>query len=122
MKIFVKILMITGVLFSSSMQALALDLTNLEANDRSLIVTENGNEKSLVISKGETIKGLCQKACIIKFADGEEFSMAGDEIATIEDGFIFVEDDNILDNNDESEILKAPDTDEKATNDENKPE
>ncbi len=82
--------------FSIATPALSLELTNLESSERSVVIVENGNEKTYVIANGETIKDICNSDCIVRFDDGQEFSMVGNEKATIEDGFIYVEDDGAL--------------------------
>lgn len=95
MKNVLRSIIAVGVL-SIATPALSLELTNLESSERSVVIVENGNEKTYVIANGETIKDICNSDCVVRFDDGQEFSMVGNEKATIEDGFIYVEDDGAL--------------------------
>lgn len=70
----------------------ALELTNSEATDQQVVIVEDGKETAVVIAAGDTLKGVCENACVIKLADGQEYSMEGNEVALLEDGYIYVDD------------------------------
>jgi hypothetical protein len=69
----------------------AVELTNSDQNDQTIIVMEDGKEKSYTIAAGETLKDICLNACVVKLADGQEFTFEGHEYAYLEDGYVYVD-------------------------------
>ncbi|MDX1402271.1 MAG: hypothetical protein R3245_10140 [Kiloniellales bacterium] len=74
---------------------MALTLTNWEAVDQRLQISEGGDETvtyDIVISAHETLVELCQDGCTISLENGEQQSFEGSEEVSIEDGrFVILE-------------------------------
>ncbi len=91
MKFVLKSVVAVGLIAIAS-PVYALELTNSEATDQNVVIVEDGKETPVVIAAGETLKDICVNACVIKLADGQEYSMEGNEVALLEDGYIYVDD------------------------------
>ena len=69
--------------------AQAITLTNRDAADQTLQITEGGDEAvthDVVIAADEVLEGLCEEGCTIALENGEQQSFEGYEDVTIEDG------------------------------------
>lgn len=70
-------------------QSQALTLTNRDAVDQRLQISEGGDEAvtyDVVISAYETLVELCQEGCTIALENGEQESFEGYEEVSIEEG------------------------------------
>lgn len=83
----------------------ALQLTNRDATDHTLIVADlnDGETRELTATPSQVIDGICMKGCTITMSDGQEYEFDGNEIVSIEDGLIFM--DGPYDTLDQSGIL-----------------
>ena len=81
-----------------SVSASSITLTNRDSSDQTLIIIEGDRQSERTIRAGEKLE-LCDKACVIRLSDGEDYEFDGNEIVSLEEGLLF------LDNPDE---VKAP--------------
>jgi hypothetical protein len=70
--------------------ASAISLTNRDAADRKLIVIEGDTQSERVIKVGEKLN-LCEKSCVIRLPDGEDYEFDGPEIVSLEEGLLFLD-------------------------------
>ncbi len=70
--------------------ASAISLTNRDTADRKLIVIEGDAQRERVIKAGEKLD-LCEKACVIRLPDGEDYEFDGPEIVSLEEGLLFLD-------------------------------
>jgi hypothetical protein len=70
--------------------ASAISLTNRDTTSRKLIVIEGDAQSERVIKAGEKIE-LCEKSCVIRLPDGEDYEFDGTETVTLEDGLLFLD-------------------------------
>lgn len=96
----------------------AVELTNSEQAPMTITIVENGKETAHTIGADETLKDVCLNACVIKLADGQEYAMDGDEVAFLEDGYIYVDDPDQQYAADDSSPSEEMSTEEEAPSDE----
>lgn len=65
--------------------AYAASATNLDAEPRTIVVTEGGTRVEVVIAPGET-EQICQNGCFVTMPDGDRAALSGSEAIEIEDG------------------------------------
>jgi hypothetical protein len=70
--------------------ASAITLTNRDTSDQKLIVIEGDKQNELVIKAGEKLE-LCQKSCVIRLPDGEDYEFDGTEVVSLEEGLLFLD-------------------------------
>ena len=70
--------------------ASAISLTNHDKSDQKLVVIEGDTQNERVIKAGEKLD-LCEKACVIRLPDGEDYEFDGTEIVSLEDGLLFLD-------------------------------
>ena len=81
-----------AVVLATSVAAQALTLTNRDATEYTVRISEPENEDMLVIQPEESITDLCYSSCILKLEDGKGMSFNGDETVVIENGvFLLIE-------------------------------
>ena len=68
----------------------AITLTNRDTADQKLIVIEGDKQKETVIKAGEKLE-LCEKSCVIRLPDGEDYEFDGGEIVSLEEGLLFLD-------------------------------
>jgi hypothetical protein len=68
----------------------AITLTNRDAADQRLIIIEGDKQSETVIKAGEKLE-LCQKSCVIRLPDGEDYEFDGGEIVSLEEGLLFLD-------------------------------
>jgi hypothetical protein len=68
----------------------AITLTNRDTADQKLVVIEGDKQSERIIKAGEMIH-LCEKSCIIRLPDGEDYDFDGAEIVSLEDGLLFLD-------------------------------
>jgi hypothetical protein len=73
-----------------SAAAFAITLTNRDAADQKLIIIEGDKQSETVIKPGEKLE-LCQKSCVIRLPDGEDYEFDGGEIVSLEEGLLFLD-------------------------------
>jgi hypothetical protein len=69
----------------------ALQITNRDAAEHKLVVTESGTTKDVVLKPSQVLEGICLKGCTVKTADGEEYDFDGTEVVSIEEGLMFLD-------------------------------
>ncbi|NJM33577.1 MAG: hypothetical protein HC850_01470 [Rhodomicrobium sp.] len=72
-------------------QASALQLTNRDTEDRKITITEKEGSKDLIVKPSQVIDDVCKAGCTIKTADGEEYEFDGNEVVSIEEGLMFLD-------------------------------
>jgi hypothetical protein len=70
----------------------ALKLTNRDPGEQKMVVSENNATREQVLKPAETVDGFCNTGCTIKMQDGEEYEFDGNEIVSIEEGLMFLDD------------------------------
>ncbi len=70
--------------------ASAINLTNRDSADQKLIVIEGDTQNERVIKAGEKLD-LCEKSCVIRLPDGEDYEFDGTETVSLEDGLLFLD-------------------------------
>jgi hypothetical protein len=69
----------------------AITLTNRDSTDQKLTVIEGDKQSERVVKAGEKIE-LCPKSCVIRLTDGEDYEFDGQEIVSLEEGLLFLDD------------------------------
>jgi hypothetical protein len=89
MRLFYRLLIILP--FALGPQAAsAISLTNRDTADRKLIIIEGDTQNERLIKAGEKVV-LCEKACVIRMPDGEDYEFDGPEIVSLEEGLLFLD-------------------------------
>jgi hypothetical protein len=70
--------------------ASAISLTNRDTADRKLTIVEGDTQNERTIRAGEKLE-LCEKACVIRMPDGEDYEFDGPEIVSLEEGLLFLD-------------------------------
>lgn len=68
----------------------AITLTNRDTTDQKLIIIEGDKQNERVIKVGEKLE-LCEKSCVIRLPDGEDYEFDGGEIVSLEEGLLFLD-------------------------------
>jgi hypothetical protein len=71
--------------------AYALKLTNRDATEQKMTISENTASREQVLKPSETLDGICSAGCTIQMQDGEEYEFDGNEIVSIEEGLMFLD-------------------------------
>jgi len=69
----------------------ALKLTNRDATEQKMTISENNGARDQILKPAETVDGVCSAGCTIKMQDGEEYEFDGNEIVSIEEGLMFLD-------------------------------
>jgi hypothetical protein len=69
----------------------ALKLTNRDATELMLTINENTSSRQQAVKPSETLEGICNGGCTIQIKDGEEYEFDGNEIVSIEEGLMFLD-------------------------------
>lgn len=72
-------------------EADALQLTNRDAADHKIAVTEKAGSREIVVKPAEVVEDLCAAGCTMKMTDGEEYEFDGNEVVSIEEGLMFLD-------------------------------
>jgi hypothetical protein len=70
--------------------AFGITLTNRDTGDQTLIITEGDKQNERTIKAGEKLQ-LCEKSCVIRLPDGEDYEFDGPEIVSLEEGLLFLD-------------------------------
>ncbi len=81
--------------------AQALQITNRDTEDHKMTMTEKDKSRDIVVKPSEVLDNVCNAGCTIKMSDGEEYEFDGNELVSIEEGLMFL---------DEPSDAGAPDT------------
>lgn len=80
-----KKLVLTAAALAISLPAYAATVTNKDDVQRTLIVTEDGDQTELVLSAGETID-FCAGGCFVTMPNGDREALSGSEAIEISGG------------------------------------
>jgi hypothetical protein len=69
----------------------AITLTNRDTTDQKLVVIEGDKQSERTVKAGEKIE-LCPKSCVIRMPDGEDYEFDGQELVSLEEGLLFLDD------------------------------
>jgi hypothetical protein len=69
----------------------ALKLTNRDATEQKMTISEDSATREQVLKPSETLDGICTAGCTIQMQDGEEYEFDGNEIVSIEEGLMFLD-------------------------------
>jgi hypothetical protein len=83
-------LSVFALLAAGPASAFAITLTNRDATDQKLIVIEGDKESEIIIKSGDKLD-LCEKSCVIRLPDGEDYEFDGGEIVSLEEGLLFLD-------------------------------
>jgi hypothetical protein len=72
-------------------QAEALQLTNRDTAEHKIALTEPAGSQEVLIKPSQVIDGICKTGCTMKMADGEEYEFDGNEVVSIEEGLMFLD-------------------------------
>ena len=86
-----RLLLVASLSLAAMSPAEALKLTNRDATEQKLTIQENNGAREQVLKPAETIEGFCNSGCTIKLQDGEEYEFDGNEVVSIEEGLIFLD-------------------------------
>jgi hypothetical protein len=70
--------------------AFAITLTNRDNSDQTLILTEGDKRNERTIKAGEQLQ-LCEKGCVIRLPDGEDYEFDGPETVSLQEGLLFLD-------------------------------
>lgn len=80
-----KKLVLTAAALALSLPAYAATVTNKDDVQRTLIVTESGNQTELVLSAGESVD-FCGGGCFVTMPNGDREALSGSESIEITGG------------------------------------
>lgn len=86
----VKTLWFSALLMTTT-HATALQLVNLDSDSHKLVITEKDVTHEREVKPSEVLDNICMKGCTIKMADGEEYEFEGNEVVSIEEGLMFLD-------------------------------
>ncbi len=89
MRLACRILIVAPLAFWSA-SASGITLTNRDTSDQTLIVIEGDRQSERTIKAGEKLE-LCEKSCVIRLPDGEDYEFDGKEIVSLEEGLLFLD-------------------------------
>lgn len=72
-------------------QANALQLTNRDTAEHKISLTEPAGTQDVQIKPSQVIDGICKAGCTMKMTDGEEYEFDGNEVVSIEEGLMFLD-------------------------------
>ena len=109
------------LVFSGS--AFAASLTNYDESTQVVIISEAGNETSVTLEGNQSVEDICAKGCTLKFGNGEEYNLAGNEIVAIEGNQVYIDQMDAVSNDPEGEEpTETEETGEPAPEEEAAPE
>jgi hypothetical protein len=68
----------------------AITVTNRDGADQTMIVIEGDKQIERTIKAGEKLQ-LCEKSCVIRLPDGEDYEFDGTEIVSFQEGLLFLD-------------------------------
>jgi hypothetical protein len=83
-----KLIAAAVLLIAATDAAQAVKLTNRDAVDHKITVTEGDKKTPMTIKAGEEVS-LCDGGCSIEIESGEQFELSGTEIVSYEDNFLY---------------------------------
>jgi hypothetical protein len=89
MRLLVSAALITVLASYSS--AYALSVTNRDGTDQKITITEDKKQREETIGPSKTLANFCLAGCVIQLQNGEEYEFDGNEIVSIEEGLMFLD-------------------------------
>lgn len=89
MRLACRVLIVAPLAFCS-FSAFGISLTNRDTADQTLIIIEGDRQSERTIKAGEKLE-LCEKSCVIRLPDGEDYEFDGKEIVSLEEGLLFLD-------------------------------
>jgi len=89
MRLACRMLILAPLAFWSA-SAFGISLTNRDTSDQALIIIEGDKQSERTIKAGEKLE-LCEKSCVIRLPDGEDYEFDGTEIVSLEEGLLFLD-------------------------------
>jgi hypothetical protein len=86
-----RIVLLTILSLVMASPAAALKLTNRDTAEQKMTISENNAAREQVLKPAETVEGFCNSGCTIRMQDGEEYEFDGNEVVSIEEGLIFLD-------------------------------
>ena len=73
----------------------AVSVTNRDDRDHKITIIEGEAKVEHVLKAAEVKEGLCPKGCVLRLNDNddEEYELEAKDVVTIEDGYLYYEDD-----------------------------
>jgi hypothetical protein len=68
----------------------ALTLTNRDSADQAIVVIEGDKQNERTIKAGDKLQ-LCEKSCVIRLPDGEDYEFEGAETVSLQEGLLFLD-------------------------------
>jgi hypothetical protein len=90
-------------------RAEALQLTNRDTAEHKIAVTEKDSTQDLLVQPSQVVDGICKAGCTMKMADGEEYEFDGNEVVSIEEGLMFLDEPADANSAGSSETDPGPD-------------
>lgn len=85
------IVLLTILSLAAVSPAEAFKLTNRDPAEQKMTISENNATRDQVLKPAETVEGFCNSGCSIRMQDGEEYEFDGNEVVSIEEGLIFLD-------------------------------
>jgi hypothetical protein len=94
--------------------ALALTISNADADPHTVTVTAGADSKEVTVAPDQQVDAGCAEGCKVKLENGEEYDLKGPEQVSIEGGVMFVDHSPDADDEDVPDI--DPDAETTAPN------
>lgn len=73
---------------------LALSITNEDPDAQTVVVTKGSDSKTITVDPQKKVDADCTDGCVVELEEtGEQYEMHGQELISIVDGVIYVDDD-----------------------------
>ena len=87
----IRVVLLAAAAIAASSPAKALKITNHDATVQKMTINENNGSREQTLAPSESIDGFCNGGCSIKMDGGEEYEFDGNEIVSIEEGLMFLD-------------------------------
>ena len=89
MRLACRVLIVAPLAFWS-VSTFGISLTNRDTSDQTLIIIEGDRQSERTIKAGEK-RELCEKSCVIRLPDGEDYELDGKVNVSLEEGLLFLD-------------------------------
>lgn len=70
---------------------MALQVTNRDAGEHTIIITENHVSRELMLKPSEMVDNICSNGCAMQLKGGQEYVYEGPETISIEENLMFLD-------------------------------
>ncbi len=87
-----RVVFVTAILsLTISHSAAAISLTNRDTREHKVSIAEGSATVDHALKPGDALASVCLKGCIIRLngSENDEYELEGDEIVSIEDGYLY---------------------------------